>query len=331
MRRHSLVLGLVLVFTVFHPAVAQDKPELVRLSFSAGWDALPALVGIERGLFHEEDLIVSGLTMTDPVTALTSVVVGSSDFALVPQRTLLVMAGSELDFKVVALAGWGTQMELVVREGDKGIKSLKDLRKKKIAMAPGSEAFPVLMRLLNQNGLAPSEVEVQYVNADLLPQVFDIEGIDAIIETRHFTTPLLSNKKGRVVLSNQDIVNSIGRIGALPLIANSGLVKDRAEVVQRFLNGWVKSLAYIRQDPEDTARVMRIFFHRQGIKIPNELARAWISMTRYDRAAWSDSDIADAEYNGWGLKTGGILKVQAKLKGYIDNRFAEAAAKKLKQ
>jgi len=331
MRRHGLVLGFVLVFTVFHQAVAQEKPELIRLSFSAGWDALPALVGIERGLFHDENLIVSGLTMTNPVAALRSVIVGSSDFALVPQRTLLVMAGSELDFKVVALAGWGTQMELVAREGDKSTKSVKDLRNKKIAMAAGSESFPVLMRLLNQNGLAPSEVEVQYVNADLLPQVFDIEGIDAILETRHFTTPLLSNKQGRVILSNEEIVRTIGRIGALPLIANSELIKERRDVVQRFLNAWVKSLAYIRQDPEDTARVLRIFFHRQGITIPNELARAWISMTRYDRAAWSDSDIADAEYNGWGLKTGGILNVQAKLKGYIDNSFANAAVKNLKQ
>ena len=37
---------------------------LARLSFSSGWDALPAVVAIERGFFIQEKLMVSGLSVS---------------------------------------------------------------------------------------------------------------------------------------------------------------------------------------------------------------------------------------------------------------------------
>ena len=91
----------------------------------------------------------------------------------------------------------------------------------------------------------------------------------------------------------------------------------------------MRALTYIREDPDDAAAVLQIFFHRQGLELDAELAKAWIGMTRYDRYTWTAGDIADAEYNGWGLLTAKILRSQPKLSGYIDNSFAEAAAKQL--
>jgi hypothetical protein len=39
--------------------------------------------------------------------------------------------------------------------------------------------------------------------------------------------------------------------------------------------------------------------------------------------------VADAEFNGWGLKEGGVLKVLPKLDGVVENRFAQQAVKRL--
>lgn len=45
-------------------------------------------------------------------------------------------------------------------------------------------------------------------------------------------------------------------------------------------------------------------------------------MTRHDRFFWSPDDITDAQYNGWGLKETGALKIIPKLNGFTENRFA---------
>jgi ABC-type nitrate/sulfonate/bicarbonate transport system substrate-binding protein len=49
---------------------------LVRLSFSSGWDALPAVVAIERGFFAQEELVVSGMAVSSAQAVINSLAAG---------------------------------------------------------------------------------------------------------------------------------------------------------------------------------------------------------------------------------------------------------------
>lgn len=324
-----VVFTLVLLLGATHRGSANDA--LVRVNHGSGWDALPVIVGVERGFFAQEGLTVSAMPVNSAVAAVDSLIAGTSDFALVPQRTLLLMAATKLDFAVISMNGWGTEMELVVRADDRRTKSVADLKGKTIAVGSGSEALPVLVRLLNQAKLTVKDVELANTNPSQLVNALDQEGVDAVFDTRHFTLALVAKGTGRVVLDADSVGSAVGRIGAAPLVVNKTVLTEEKETVQKFVNGWVKALTYIGQDPEDCARLLQIFLHRQGIEVQGDQARRWISMTRYDRSTWSENDILDAEYNAWGLVAGGVFKEQPKLKGYIDNSFAEAAAKRLGQ
>jgi ABC-type nitrate/sulfonate/bicarbonate transport system substrate-binding protein len=322
----AAIIGAVATLPL-QPAAAQQKLALVRFSFSSGWDALPAIVAIERGFFAQDGLVVSGLAVPSSQAVMESLAAGSTDIAAVPQRTLLVMVAAKASVKVIAMAGWGTQTELVVPKSDTGTKSIADLKGKIIALGVGSEAHPVLIRLLNKAKIRPSEVTIKLLSPAELTRAFQNKLADAVIESRHFTTVLAKNGQARVVLSNAEIVETLGLVGASALVAQKGVVEKEAATVQKFVNAWVRALKYIDQDRTDAARLLQIFFHRQGTLVSDALATSWAGMTRYDRYVWSPADVADAEFNGWGLKEGGILKVLPKLDGYIDNRFAEQAVK----
>lgn len=326
MKRLAATIAVILaVFAAPAAAWAQNNA-LVRFSFSAGWDALPALVALERGLFDQEQLVVSGLAVTNPAAVINSLAAGSTDFALVPQRVLLVMAGAKAPVTVIAGAGRGTQMELVTKRGVKA-SSLNDLKGKRIAVNAGSEALPVLMRLLNRQKMRASDVKVLRLSSQQITQAFDENLADAVFETRHFTSTLVRTQNGSRVMSAADVVKSIGYVGAVPLVASNRVIEREPEVVQRFVTAWVKAMAYIRQDPDDAARILQVFFHRQGVKVSTETAKEWVRMSHYDLYTWSKQAVADAEYNGWGLKAGGILKTAPKLDGYINNSFAEKAVR----
>jgi ABC-type nitrate/sulfonate/bicarbonate transport system substrate-binding protein len=320
--------ALLIASLWFAQAQAADSI-VVRLTFSSGWDAIPALVGIERGFFAENGLIVSGLAVDSTETLLKSVSIGTSDFVVVSQRAMLLAAVSNLPVKILSMNGWGTAMELVVPAQNQSIRSVADLKGKTIAMVPGSEAYPVLIRLLNAAKLKPGDVTVKYLRADQLTKVFVTHGADAVFETRKLTIALDQNGKGRVVVSSDDIAKTLGYIGAAALLANNDLIAKDPAKVQKFINGWVRALWYMQRTPDDAARIMVIFFHRQGVTVSTALAKAWVLDTRYDRYTWSQADIADAEYNAWGLQQGGLLKVPPKLAGFVDNHFAEQAAKAL--
>ena len=325
--RRPLLLVSLLFLGLAPPAGAETA--LVRVNYSSGWDALPALVGIERGFFAENGLVVSGMAVSSVQTMLKSVVVGSADFAAVPQRALLLTVAAKLPVKVVSMNGWGTQMELVVPATDSATKSLADLKGKTIAVTSGSEAFPVLIRLLDAAKLKPSDVKIKQVSAQQFTKAFSGRLADAVFDSRFFTI-VFQGGKGRVVLASGDVVKTIGLIGASALLVRNDLIAKEPATVQKFVNGWVKALKYIQQNPDDAARVLEIFFHRQGVVVAMPLAKAWVQDTRFDRYLWTAADVADAEYNGWGLQQGRILKTAPKLAGYIDNRFAEQAIKALK-
>ncbi len=302
---------------------------LARLSFSSGWDALPSVVTIERGFFAEEKLVVSGLAVSSAQHVVNSVAAGSTDFAAVPQRTLLAMAALKMPVKVVSMNGWGTEMELVVPKNDTIVKSIADLRNRTIAVGVGSEAYPILIRLLNKAKMRPKDVTIKTLPGADLTRALQSKAAAAVLESRHFTSALVESGQARPVLTHKDIVKALGLIEAGPLIVRQDIIEKEPATVQKFLNAWIKGLKYIEQDPEDAARLLQIFFHRQGAKVSEEMARSWIAMTHYDRFSWSPAEVADAEFNGWGLKEGGALKVIPKLDGYVENRFAQEALKRI--
>ncbi len=326
MRHLRTTLLVVALLALFPARGLGENPALVRLSFSSGWDALPALVAIERGFFHAEGLVVSGLAITSAVAVINSLNVGSTDFAAVPQRVVLLMVAAKVPLKIVGMGGWGTEMELVTKPGN-GISSLADLKAKRLAVLIGSEAFPVLVRLLNQVRMRPADVKIMRLPPNKLTKALEDNLADAVFETRHFTLPMVQNGQARVIMTAKDVTDAIGLIGGMPLVARDSVIEKEPETVQKFVSAWVKGLKYIQQDPDDAARILRIFFHRQGVKVAVDMANLWVRMVKYDQYVWSPGAVADAEYNGWGLNAGGILKVLPKLEGFVDNRFAERAAK----
>ena len=315
------------------PIRAHAEPDwaLVRLSFSSGWDALPALVAIERGFFVGQKLTVSGLSLESGEAVIKSLATGSTDFASVPQRTLLVMAAAKAPVKVVALSGYGTRTEIVVAK-DSPVTKVADLKGKVIAVGMGAEAFPALIRLLNASQLKPKDVTIRSLDGADLTEVFRSKRADAACASAHFTDRMVVDGQARVLVSNEEIVKTIGLIGAAPLVASAKLVQDSPDVVQRFVSAWLDGLRYIERDPDDSARILQIFFHRQGVVVPIAQARSWVGMTRFDRIAWTADDVADADFNAWGLEEGGILKVRpklAELQAMVDNRFAERALERV--
>jgi ABC-type nitrate/sulfonate/bicarbonate transport system substrate-binding protein len=292
---------------------------LARLTFTSGWDALPAVVGIERGFFAQEGLVVSGLSITKGEAIMQSLASGTTDFAAVPQRTFLVMAAAKLPVKAVAMNGWGTRAAL------SSAKSLSDLKGKTIAVNTGSEVYPALIRLLNQSKMKPSDVKIVQLSADDMVLAIRNKKADAVFASAHFTEPLVAHGDARLLLSDADIVKATGFVGAQALVASDKTLQRDPAMVQKFVNGWVKANLYIEQDPDDAARLLQIFFHRQGVASTLEQTKAWVGMTHHNRSVWSKDDIADANYNGWGLVEGGILKVQPKVEGYVDSSFAKKA------
>jgi ABC-type nitrate/sulfonate/bicarbonate transport system substrate-binding protein len=132
-----------------------------------------------------------------------------------------------------------------------------------------------------------------------------------------------------VAVANDAVVSLLGYINAQPLVVSAQLATSDPDMVQRFVNAWIKALVYIRQDPDDAAQLLQIFLHRQGSAVSREAAQAWLKSTSFGRYGWTADDIADAEYNGWAWHQAQMIPAVPDLDPLVDNSFAERALAKL--
>lgn len=322
------ILCLCGLFLVSAVATAQDETKLIRISYSSGWDALPAIVGIERGFFDQEDVIASGVSPSSGEELVQSVLAGSTDLGVVPHRTFLALAAANAPIRAVAVNSWGTRMELVARQ-DGELEALSDLSGRTVALTRGSDALPVLMRLLNQAGIDPAEVKIIRLGANEITRALADGKADAVFDLGHYTTAVAGQGSTKVILSAADIRKRLGLVMALPVITSQSTIDSDRDAVQRATTGWIKSLLYIQQNPEDAARLLRIYLHRQGVRVPKDLADRWVGMERFDLYRWTDNAVKDAEYNAWGLKIAGKLGQVPDIAEFVDNRFVDASLQSL--
>jgi ABC-type nitrate/sulfonate/bicarbonate transport system substrate-binding protein len=326
-KRFAGLLLVAIAVSAAHPAAAQDEESfrLVRLSYSTGWDALPVVVAQERGFFTQQRLIVSGVAANSAGAVANSLQANSTDVAVLPQRAFISLAAAGAGAKAIAVNSWGTQIQLVAPP-DSGISSFADLKGRTVAVGEGSAALPYLARILNLEKLSSGDVRIVQLPANQLASALPDGRADAIFDMGHITGPIVGAGQAKSVMGGEEVRKRLGAVGAMPLLASQRFIENEPEVAQRVVNAWLRAQRYIHENPEDAAQLLRIFLHRHGVAVSEELVTAWIGLQRYDGLfKWTDNAIKDAEYNAWGLKQVGAIDKIPDLDPFVDNRFVDRA------
>jgi ABC-type nitrate/sulfonate/bicarbonate transport system substrate-binding protein len=350
--RFVLALSFVALSFATAPLSAQtaaDRP-FVRLSYVPGTQALPVIVGIERGFFAREGIAVSMVGVVDQNAIVNSLTLGATDIALGPQSWLLDMAHGKVAAKVIALDGYRREIELIVPAWDTTTKDIADLKGKTILFVGGTHNFdliPELYRILAFSKMRLADIKFDFFQLNQFGQLLDPKTrqawqqrkVGAIFAAREYTDRHVKDKRARAVMGDEQITTLIGRLGPRPVFANADFVKNRPITAQRFVTAWVKTLDYIHNQKQDSAQLLAYYFARQyGLPLKKEDAELYVSLIKYDRAAWTENDIKEININGQAISAArnllfASIKDPAKrpfqtapdVTGYFDDSFVKKA------
>ncbi|HVE81875.1 MAG TPA: PhnD/SsuA/transferrin family substrate-binding protein, partial [Myxococcales bacterium] len=168
------------------------------------------------------------------------------------------------------LADQGKQAKSVIQEdwsrgGDgivslKSIKSIEDLKGKKIATTQFTPSHWFLLYMLSQSGLSPqdkADIERNLVYFDEAPKAaaaFRGKQVDAAVTWE----PDLSNSvaarpdEAHVLVSTTAATNVI----ADTLVAREELVRQAPRTLQDFVAGWFDAISVMKEDPDGTNRLI---------------------------------------------------------------------------
>ena len=156
--------------------------------------------------------------------------------------------------------------------GRAGMKSMRDLAGKSVAVEGGALGAYMLSRALALSDMQPSDVQVVHLESNEQPAAFEKGQVDAAVTFDPYRVQLL-RAGGQTLFDSTRIPGEIVDLVAV----RKGLLDERASAVAALLTGWFGAVDFMRSDPNDAARRMGVrqqtgaeqFLQaQQGLRIP---------------------------------------------------------------
>ena len=137
--------------------------------------------------------------------------------------------------------------------GRAGMRSMKDLRGKRVAVEGGALGAYVLSRALAKNGMRASDVKVVHLESNEQPSAFEKGEVDGAVTFDPYRDQLLRGG-AKTLFDSTQIPGEI-----VDLVAVRSSVLDRQpKEMESLLKGWLKAIDYLKREPKDAARRMGI-------------------------------------------------------------------------
>jgi NitT/TauT family transport system substrate-binding protein len=137
--------------------------------------------------------------------------------------------------------------------GRPGMRSMKDLMGRRVAVESGALGAFVLSRALAMNGMRAKDVKVVPLESNEQPGAFEKGQVDAAVTFDPYREQLLRSG-ARTLFDSTQIPGEIVDLVAVRASALEGQPK----AVQALLAGWLAAIDYLERQPEDAARRMGV-------------------------------------------------------------------------
>ena len=240
----------------------------VLLDWFVNPDHAPLIVAKEAGIFKKNGLEVELIAPADPNDPPKLVAAGKAPLAISYQPQLHVQVGEGLPLKRIGTLVATPLNSLVVLDNSP-IKSIKDLKGKKVGFSVGGFEDALLKAMLEKEGLALSDIELINVNFSLSPSLL-ARKVDAVIGAfRNFELNQMDIEgyPGRAFYPEEEGVPSYDE---LIIVANNENLDDAR--FRPFLDSLEEATQYILNHPKASWEL----FIKNNKELDDELnRRAW--------------------------------------------------------
>jgi NitT/TauT family transport system substrate-binding protein len=283
-------------------------------------------------------LDVEFVLLEDPSAKLAAFIKGDID---IMWDTVDSFAREASELKEKGLKARSIIQEDWSRGGDgivslKTIKSVEDLKGKRIASTKFTPSHWLLLFLLSQSGLSPqdrAEIEKNIVFTAEAPQaaaMFKAGKVDAAVTWEPDLSGAVTARENEahVLVSTTAATNVI----ADTLVARQQLVDEAPGAVQAFVSGWFDAISVMKEDPQSTNQLIA-----DALKLTTDDVSGMLSglkLTSYaDNALFfglsGPKSYFDSLFNGafviWRKK--GVVNTVVDAPDFRDSRFVAALAK----
>lgn len=269
------IAAFVGAFSLVLGGVGRAETLTVRLDFiPVGFHAAMHLAK-EKGWFAREGLDVD---IQDGTGSLNTIQLVGSGQVDVGQVQLGVMAiAREKGVPVRSFAGFVRKSDLgVIVPRDSGIKTVQDLKGKKLLCFSASPWAPFIDNFLAKGGLDRSTVEISMVPPATMAAVYMSKGADGILTVEPFGLPIVEKTRPSTSVRLADYGINFPSYG---LIATEETIAKRKDALAKLAKVQIETWEYIWNGHEDEA-VDALIRARSHIKLDRDVVRGQLEINR---------------------------------------------------
>jgi len=252
----KLLAGLAGIMLISSIAQAAEP---LRIGYSdwPGWVAWE--VGIEKGWFKEAGVDVK-FEWFDYVASMDAFAAGKLDAVGMTNGDTLVTGSTGAKGVMFLMNDYSNGNDMVI--GGPGIKSVKELKGKKVGVEVGFVSHLLLINALEDNGLTEADVELVNVPTNETPQVLASGQVDAIVAWQPSSGGAL-----KLVPGSSAIYTSANKPGLIydMLVASPQSMAARRDDYKKVLKVWYRIVDYLK-DPKTRDDAVKIMAARVGLQ-----------------------------------------------------------------
>jgi sulfonate transport system substrate-binding protein len=284
----------------------------------------PLLIAKEKGLFEEEfakdGIKVKWTVFQSGPPHFEAMAANRLDFGAVGNSPVVSAQAAGIPFKEIAVGSDGLKGNAILLPKDSKIKSFKELKGKKIAVAKGSSGFNLLYRAIDQAGLTPDDVEIIQLQPDEAQPAFESGAVDAWSIWEPFIS-LQTIKNGAKTLENGESLNVYSPNF---VIARTAFTEEHPELAVRFLKVFEKARLFEKEHREEA-----IELYANSRKIDKNVVQQVLENIQATNLPITEDIIqAQQETADFQYELGAISK-KIDTSKVVDNTYIEQALKEL--
>jgi ABC-type nitrate/sulfonate/bicarbonate transport system substrate-binding protein len=247
----AMFVGLALAASVPR-AQALDAVQVGKAADSS-FTFMVVEVGTEAGIFAQHGIAATVTAFAGDAKLQQAMAAGSIDFGLGSGPAMAFSVKGVPVIAVAAFAGEPRSISIVVAP-DGPIKTVADLKGRLVAISTvGSLSEWLTKRLAAQQGWPPGSVRTVAVgNGAAMTAALKSGQVDAFMGSTEGGLQLEERHDGRILVGmNQFVPDFISHV----IFARDDIVRDRPDLVQRFVDGFFASIAFIKGKKAETTAI----------------------------------------------------------------------------
>ena len=306
----------------------EPKGPALKIAYSdwPGWIAWD--IGIQKGWFKEAGVAVD-FGWFDYVPSMDAFSAGKVDAVTVTNGDALVTGSSGAPSKCIVMNDYSNGNDMIVAKP--GIKSMADLKGKKIGVEVGFVDHLLLLKALESAKMTEKDVKLVNITTDRTPEALKSGAADAIAAWQPHSGQALKELPGSTAIFTS--ANAPGLIFDLLCVNPKSLGERRADW-QKVVEVWFKIADFVN-DPknlDEAAKIMGARVGQSGEEYKKLMSGTFFLGLHGNLKAWKKAEALDSVFGSSKLTDefftkNKMYKAAVKYEEYLDSSLVETIAK----